>query len=79
VAERRIQKETGAGEAQPPPMTPEEFRATMELAHFTDVMRKLLKVSKVELDKRVRHAKETSQRAGNLNSPGRKPVSHNNG
>jgi hypothetical protein len=72
VAERRIQKETGAGEAQPPPLTKEQFRATPEFARFTGVMRKLLAVPKSELDRKVHAAKKRSPRAGNPNAPGRK-------
>jgi hypothetical protein len=35
-------------------------------------MKKILKVSKPELDARVKHAKETSPRAANPNAAGRK-------
>jgi hypothetical protein len=57
---------------QKPPLSPERFKATPELRRFKSIMRKLLKVPKVDLDERVRVAKETSPRAGNPNAPGRK-------
>ena len=58
---------------EPPPLTPEQFRATPEFRKFKGIMRKILKVPKAELDHRVRTAKELSPRAGNPNAPGRKP------
>jgi hypothetical protein len=54
------------------PLSPERFKATPEFRRFKGIMRKLLKVSKAELDARVRLAKEQSPRAGNPNAPGRK-------
>jgi hypothetical protein len=60
------------GETHPPPLTPEQFKASPELRRFKSIMRKLIKVPKAELDERVRMAKETSPRMGNPNAPGRK-------
>jgi len=74
MAERQRAKEAGAGEAEDrPPMTAAQFEATPEFRRFKSAMRKILKVSKSELDERVRTAKETSPRFGNPNAPGRKP------
>ncbi len=61
------------GETHPPPMTAEQFEATPEFRAFKKAMKSILKVSKAELDERVRHAKEISPRAGNPNAAGRKP------
>jgi hypothetical protein len=72
MAEGRIKK-TGAGEA-PLPTTPEQFRATPEFRRFKRGMKRLLRVSKAELDRRVNTAKEKSTRAGNPGAPGRKPL-----
>jgi len=63
-----------ARETHPPPLTGDRFTATPEFKRFKGIIRKLLKVSKAELDERVRHAKETSPRAGNPNAAGRKPT-----
>ena len=65
--------ETGPSETHPPPLSTERFKATPEFGRFKNIMRKLLKVSKSELDHKVRKAKEQSPRAGNPNAPGRKP------
>ena len=73
MAERREAMETGAREAERPPMTAEQFEASPEFRTFKRVMKKAMKVSKPELDELVRHAKETSPRFGNPNAPGRKP------
>jgi hypothetical protein len=74
MAERRTVLETGAGQAERPPMTATQFEASPEFRAFKKAMRKILKVSKTELDERVRHAKETSPRTGNPNAAGRKLV-----
>src|ERR1039458_5655329 len=37
---------------EPPPLTPEQFRETPEFRKFKGIMRKILKVPKVELDHR---------------------------
>jgi len=76
MVERQTTEETGAGKTERPPMTAEQFEATPEFRAFKKVMKKALKVSKSELDERVRHAKETSPRAGNPNAAGRKPKVH---
>jgi hypothetical protein len=60
---------------EPSPLTPERFRETPEFRKFKGIMRKILKVPKVELDHRVRTAKEHSPRAANPNAPGRRPKS----
>lgn len=74
MVERRKRAATGAGEAEDrPPMTAEQFEASPEFRAFKRAMKKILKVSKPELDARVRHAKETSPRAGNPNAVRRKP------
>jgi hypothetical protein len=57
---------------EPPPLTPEQFRETLEFRKFKGIMRKILKVPKSELDHMVRTSKELSPRAGNPNAPGRK-------
>jgi hypothetical protein len=54
-------------------MTAEQFEASPEFRAFKKAMKKILKVSKPELDARVRHAKEMSPRFGNSKSAGRKP------
>jgi hypothetical protein len=51
IDERRLQEETVAGET--PPMTAEEFDNTPEFRRFRSGMKKLLKVSNAELDRRV--------------------------
>ena len=63
-------KHTNPPEATP--LTPEQFRESPEFRKFKGIMRKILKIPKVELDHRVRTAKEFSPRAGNPNAPGRK-------
>jgi hypothetical protein len=55
--QERIQKETGTGEAESTPLTPEEFRASPEFARFKHNMEKILKVSKAEVDRRMRLTK----------------------
>jgi hypothetical protein len=55
-----------------PLLTAEQFKTTPEFRRFKGIMRKLLKVSKAELDRRVEVAKKLSPRAGNPNAPGRK-------
>jgi hypothetical protein len=72
MAERQRTKAAGAGEAEAPPMTAEQFEASLEFKKLKSAMRKLLKVPKAELDKRVAYAKKASPRAGNPNAPGRK-------
>jgi hypothetical protein len=73
MAERPKTKAAGAGEAEGrPPMTAERFEASPEFRKFKSAMRKILKVSKPELDRRVQNAKETSPRFGNPSAPGRK-------
>jgi len=62
--------ETRAGEG--PPLTAEQFVATSEFRRFKKGMRKLLKVSKVDLDYRIQSAKQRSPRSIDPNSPGRK-------
>jgi hypothetical protein len=54
-------------------MTAEEFEATPDFARFKVIMKGLLAVPKLELDRKVRAAKKKSPRAGNPNAPGRKP------
>jgi hypothetical protein len=72
MAERRT-KAAGAGDEEDrPPMTAEQFEASPEFRKFKSAVRKVLKVTKAELDERVRQAKETSPRFGNPNAPGRK-------
>lgn len=73
MADGRKIQETGAGEAEQPPLTADQFEATPEFRKFKSATRKILEVSKADLDERVRHAKETSPRVGNPNAPGRKP------
>jgi hypothetical protein len=63
---------TAAGETQQPPMTAEEFEVAPDFARFKVVMKRLLAVPKLELDRKVRVAKKKSPRAGNPDAPGRK-------
>jgi hypothetical protein len=75
MAEERIPEETpGPGEAilPPPALTVREFLDSPEFRKFRTGIKKLLKVSKAELDERVENAKRTSPRAGNPNAPGRR-------
>lgn len=57
---------------EPPPLSPERFKASPEFRKFKGIMRRLLKVPKSELDQRVVAAKSSSPRAGNPAAPGRK-------
>lgn len=72
MVERRKREATGAAETERPPMTAEQFEASPEFRAFKKAMKKIMKVSKPELDARVRHAKATSPRAGNPNAAGRR-------
>jgi hypothetical protein len=72
MAEERSSKAAGAGEEERPPMTAKQFEASPEFRAFKKAMKKLLRVSKTELDRRVETAKKHSPRAGNPNAPGRK-------
>ena len=58
----------------PPPLRSDRFKATPEFRKFKSGMRRLLKVSKAELDDMVKASKERSPRAGNPNAPGRRPM-----
>lgn len=53
-------------------MKSEPFESTPEFAAFDAAMRKIIKVSKPELDKRVAAAKEASPRKNNPKAPGQK-------
>ncbi len=72
MADRRTAKTAGAGEAERPPLTAEQFEQTVEFRRFKRAMKGLLKVSKAELDRKVELAKKTSPRVDNRNAPGRK-------
>jgi len=73
MAERQVRKETlGPGETNTAPLTMEQFRASPEFSKFTKVMRRILRIPKIELDYRVREAKLNSPRFGDPNAPGRK-------
>jgi hypothetical protein len=73
MVERHESKAAGTGETEDrPPMTTEQFEASPKFRKFKSAMRKILKVSKPELDERVRSAKESSPRFGNPNAAGRK-------
>jgi hypothetical protein len=48
------------------------FESTPEFRHFREVMQKIIKVPKAELDRLVREAAEASPRKGNPHAPGRK-------
>jgi hypothetical protein len=75
VAERRhLPEETRTGETHPRPLTAEQFEAQPEFERFKEVMRRIIMVSKSEIDARVERARENSPRANNPNSPGRKPT-----
>lgn len=53
-------------------MTAKRFEATPEFAEMQRVMRGILAVSKVEIDRRVKAAQEVSPRKDNPAAPGRK-------
>ena len=53
-------------------MNPEQFENTPEFLRFATGMKRLLEVSKSELDRRVREAKLNSHRIDNPAAPGRK-------
>ena len=55
-----------------PPLIPQEFTASPQFRRFKKGMRRIMKVSKAELDGRIRLAKERSPRKDRANSPGRK-------
>ena len=63
---------TGAGEKPPPLLTVRQFKDSPEFANFEEGMRKLLTVSKSDLDAMVRNAKDSSPRMDNPNAAGRK-------
>lgn len=48
------------------------FELTPEFAHFKAVMRRVLSVTKTEIDALVEQAKAESPRKGNRHAPGRK-------
>jgi hypothetical protein len=48
------------------------FESTPEFQHFRDVMQKIIKVPKTELDRLVREAAAASPRNGNPHAAGRK-------
>lgn len=73
MAERHATKAAGTREAERSPLGPEQFRNTPEFRRFRAGMKKLLLVSKGELDMMVAKAKKASPRANNPNAPGRKP------
>jgi hypothetical protein len=60
-------------DAEVTPLTPAQFRASPEFRKFKGIMRKLLVVSKPELDRKVEQAKKESPRAGNPSAAGREP------
>jgi hypothetical protein len=64
---RRVEAE------ESPPLSAAQFEATHEFRRFKGIMRRLLRVPKVELDRRVTEAKGKSPRIGNPNAQGRKP------
>ena len=68
MADRLPDKETRARQ----PLSAARFKATPEFDNFRRGMIELLKVSKPELDARVRVAREASPRFGNPNAAGRK-------
>jgi hypothetical protein len=51
---------------------PASFESTPEFQHFREVMRKLIKVPKAEVDQMVHDAADASPRKKNPNAPGRK-------
>lgn len=72
MAERQTTKATGPGETHPPPMSPEQFRASPEFRRLRTGMTKLLQMTKAKLDARVEQAKADSPRLIDPNAPGRK-------
>lgn len=74
MVEGRPAKAAEAREAQRPlRFSHKRFESTPEFANFKDGMRRLLAVSKTEVDEMGSKAKETSPRAGNPKAAGRKP------
>jgi hypothetical protein len=71
MADWPIIQETGTRENRQ--QESDRFKQTPEFAHFKAVMKRVLAVPKAEIDRKVRAAKKRSPRAGNPNSPGRKP------
>jgi len=71
MVERLPDKTPEQGKARQP-LSAARFKATPEYANFKRGMIELLKVSKPELDARVKAAKEASPRRDNPNSAGRK-------
>jgi hypothetical protein len=51
---------------------PASFESTPEFQHFREVMKKLIKVPKAELDQMVQESADASPRKNNPNAPGRK-------
>jgi len=60
-----------------PPLTAEQFIATPEFRRLKKGMRKIVKVSKAEIEDRVQRARLSSPRAGNPNAPGRRVQKRN--
>jgi len=73
MAEGLPNKETGARETHRA-FSRDRFEATREFAEFKRGMKKLLRVSKAELDEAVRMAKIESPRRDDPMAPGRKPA-----
>jgi hypothetical protein len=72
MAEGLPDDKTGTREMHPG-FSRDKFESSPEFAIFKRGMRKLLKVSKAELDEAVRMAKIESPRRGDPMAPGRKP------
>jgi hypothetical protein len=66
------QKGTAPGQTHSPPMTAEQFEKSPEFRRFRTGMKRILTVSKANLDRRVQEAKLNSDRIYNPNAPGRK-------
>jgi len=71
MAEGRHTHPPESGKARQP-LSATRFKGTPEFANFKDIMQRLLKVPKAELDEKVKAAKEASPRTGNPNAAGRK-------
>lgn len=55
-----------------PLLTTKQFRESPEFRKFKGIMRNILKVSKSDLDAKIRSAKKRSPRLANPNAVGRK-------
>jgi hypothetical protein len=76
MADERLEAQNSSEERrtrqESPPLTAEEFRASPVFRSFKKWMRRIMKVSKSDLDERIRLARERSPHSDNPNAPERK-------